>query len=216
AKGHTAPETSAAFARARELASREEDVTERFSAYYGLWVGHLTRAEHAPMREMAELFLREATAQPDCPEAPVAHRISGVTCFNFGDFGDAHEHFRQTIELCDQARHADFAKRFGHDTRPVAEILDALTLLVLGRIDEALRLADRALAHAESAAHAPTMGYALSFAARLGLLRYSSEAVATSSEALADIVSRYDLPAMWVGFAAFFQGWAKWSNGTEE
>src|SRR5262249_21941474 len=82
--------------------------------------------------------------------------------------------------------------------------------------DEALRLADRALADAESAAHAPTMGYALSFAARLGLLRYSSEAVATSSEALADIVSRYDLPAMWVGFAAFFQGWAKGSNGTEE
>ena len=33
-----APETSAAFARARELASREEDVSERFSAYYGVWV----------------------------------------------------------------------------------------------------------------------------------------------------------------------------------
>jgi hypothetical protein len=32
AKGHQAPETSAAFARARELASREEDASERFSA----------------------------------------------------------------------------------------------------------------------------------------------------------------------------------------
>ena len=72
AKGYTAPETSAAFARARELASREEDASERFSAYYGLWVGHLNRCEPAPMREMAELFLREATARPDCPEALVA------------------------------------------------------------------------------------------------------------------------------------------------
>ena len=60
AKGYTAPETSAAFARVRELASRVEDASERFSAYFGLWVGHLTRGEPAPMREMAELFLREA------------------------------------------------------------------------------------------------------------------------------------------------------------
>jgi len=36
AKGHQAPETSAAFARARELASRVEDPAGRFSAYYGL------------------------------------------------------------------------------------------------------------------------------------------------------------------------------------
>jgi predicted ATPase len=33
---------------------------------------------------------------------------------------------------------------------------------------------------------------------------------------LADIVSRYDLPAFWAGFAAFFQGWAKRSDGAEE
>src|SRR6516165_8616703 len=60
AKGHQAPETIAAFARARELANQVEDPSQRFSAYYGLWVGHLTRGEPAPMREMAELFLREA------------------------------------------------------------------------------------------------------------------------------------------------------------
>src|SRR5262249_46190751 len=74
AKGQQAPETSAAFARAREPANQVEDTAERFPAYYGLWVGHLTRGEPAPMREMAELFLREATARPTCPQALVAHR----------------------------------------------------------------------------------------------------------------------------------------------
>jgi predicted ATPase len=39
AKGYQAPEARAAFARARELASREEDASERFSAYHGLWGG---------------------------------------------------------------------------------------------------------------------------------------------------------------------------------
>jgi predicted ATPase len=103
------------------------------------------------------------------------------------------------------------------DPRATAEIADALILWVLGRIDEALRLADRAaLADAESAAHAPTMATALTWAALLGLWQCNPEAVATYSRALADIVSRYGVPAYWAGFAAFFQGWAKWCDGAEE
>jgi predicted ATPase len=215
AKGYQATETRAAFARARELASQVEDVSERFSAYYGLWVGHLTRCEPAPAREMAELFLREATARPNCPEVLVGHRISGVTHWYLGAFADAQQHFQTTLKLYDSACHSDFANRFGQDPRAAAEIFDALTLWVLGRIEEALPLADRATADAESTAHAPTMGYALAFAALLAL-RYSSEAVATYSQALADIASRYDLPAMWVGRAVFLQGWAKWSDTGDE
>jgi predicted ATPase len=216
AKGYQAPETSAAFARARELASCEEDASERFSAYYGLWVGHLNGCEPAPVREMAELFLREATARPDCPEIVIAHRISGVTCFYFGDFPGAHDHFQKTVELYDAARHADFVNRFHQDPLVGAEIFDALTLWVLGRIDESLRLADRALVDAESAAHAPTMAHALLFAAWLGFFQRNPEAVATHSQALADIVSRYDLPSLFAGLAIFFQSWAKWSDAAEE
>ena len=59
------------------------------------------------------------------------------------------------------------------------------------------------------------MAQALTFAARLGLVRYNPEAVATYSQALADIVSRIDLPAYYVGLAVFFQGWAKWSDAAE-
>src|SRR6516165_4417409 len=216
AKGLQAPETSAAFARARELASRVEDASERFSAYFGLWVGHFSRCEPAPLREMAELFLREATARPNCPEALIAHRISGTTCLYFGDFAGAHDHFQKTVELYDPARHVDFANRFGTDPRVAAEAYDAIALWVLGSVDEALRVADCALADAGSAAHAPTMGYALSWAARLGLLRYNPETVATYSQALADIVSRYDLPTYLASMAEFFQGWAKWSDAAEE
>lgn len=216
AKGYQARETTAAFARARELASREEETSERFSAYHGLFAGHLNRCEPAPMREMAEFFLREAAARPDCPEAVVAHRNFGTTCVYFGDFAGAHKHFQKTIELYDEARHCDFANRFGQDPRAAAESYDAVVLWALGRVDEALNLADRALTDAESAAHAPTMANALLRAAFLGLFRCNLEAVATCSQALADIVSRYDLQASWAGRAAFFQSWAKRSDGTEE
>ena len=58
-----------------------EDASERFSAYYSLWGGHLSRGEPAPMREVAELFLREATARLDRPETLIAHRVSDCNCF---------------------------------------------------------------------------------------------------------------------------------------
>jgi class 3 adenylate cyclase/predicted ATPase len=215
-KGHQALETAEAFARARELASRVKDASERFSAYYGLWAGHLSRSEPVPLREMAQLFLREAEARPNYPETLIAHRNFGFTCFYFGDFSGAHDHFQESIELYNPASHGDFANRFGQDPRAAVEIGDALTLWVLGRIDEALHLADRALADAASAAHVPTMGYVLIFAARLGLVRCNPEAVAIYSQALADIVSRYDLAVLRAGFAVFFQGWAKWSDADEE
>jgi predicted ATPase len=186
-----------------------EDAAERFSLYYSLWGGHLSRGEPAPMREVAELFLREATARPDCPETSIAHRVCGCTCLQFGDFAGAHQHFQKTIELYDRARHAGFADRFGQDPRASAEILDALALWVLGRVDESLRVADRALADAQSAGHAATVAHAVAYAAFLGLFRRHPETVATYSQAFADIVSRYDLPAYWAGIAVFLQSWAK-------
>jgi predicted ATPase len=186
-----------------------EDASERFSAYYSLWGGHLSRGEPAPMREIAELFLREATARPDCPETLIAYRVSGCTCLQFGDFAGAHQQFQKSIELYDQARHAGFANRFGQDPRASAEILDALALWVLGRVDESLRIADRALADAESTGHAPTIGHALAYSAFLGLFRRNPEAVATYSQAMAEIASRYDFPAYWDGIAVFLQSWAE-------
>jgi predicted ATPase len=186
-----------------------DDAAERFSAYYSLWGGHLSRGEAAPMREVAGLFLREATAQPDCPETLIAYRVSGCNCLQFGDFAGAHQNFHKTIELYDKARHAGFADRFGQDPRASAEILDALALWVLGRVDESLCLADRALADAQSTDHAPTIGHALGYAAFLGLFRCNPEVVATHSQAMADTVSRYDFPAYWAGIAVFLQGWAK-------
>ena len=112
----------------------------------------------------------------------IGHRISGTTCWYFGDYAGAHQHYQKTIELYDQARHADFANRFGNDPRASAEIIDAGTLWVLGRVDDSLRLADRALADAESATHAPTKAHALANAAVLGLLRCNPEAVAAHGQ----------------------------------
>ena len=58
AQGHHAHASTAAFARARELAAQLDDPPERLSAYYGVWVGNFTRAEIAQAQETAEAFLK--------------------------------------------------------------------------------------------------------------------------------------------------------------
>src|SRR5262249_15046779 len=59
-QGYSAEESKAVFIRARELAAAIDDPTERFTIYFGLWVGNLQRGELRLAREIAETFLREA------------------------------------------------------------------------------------------------------------------------------------------------------------
>ena len=66
-RGHSHPETIAAFARARELAAGIEDIAARFSAYYGMWMVSFVRADLAPMREVAVASLRDARHSPGLP-----------------------------------------------------------------------------------------------------------------------------------------------------
>ena len=74
ARGYGAPETTEAFARARESAAGDKDAPERLSADYGLWVGSFTRGDLPSMRAHAAAFLSDVEARPDCPRpaSPIA------------------------------------------------------------------------------------------------------------------------------------------------
>jgi hypothetical protein len=77
ARGFAASETTQAFARARELGTRDKDAPERKGADYGLWIGCYYRGELQQMRALAASFLDDLEARPNSPEATVAHRICG-------------------------------------------------------------------------------------------------------------------------------------------
>ena len=78
-RGYAAPETTEAFARAREAASGDKDATEQLAGGYGLWVGGYVRGELPSMTTHAQAFLDNVAARPNSPEAAVAHRIAEIT-----------------------------------------------------------------------------------------------------------------------------------------
>ncbi|HME86172.1 MAG TPA: adenylate/guanylate cyclase domain-containing protein [Roseiarcus sp.] len=89
ARGYGAPETTAAFLRARNSAAAVKDAPERFSVIYGVWVGSYLRGELADAREYAATFLSEVGAKPGQSEAGVAWRVAGITSLVAGEFVEA-------------------------------------------------------------------------------------------------------------------------------
>ena len=65
ARGGGAPETTAAFASARERTFGDGATSERFVADFGLWVGSYVRGELPSMRAHAAAFLNDIAAKPE-------------------------------------------------------------------------------------------------------------------------------------------------------
>ena len=115
ARGFGAPETTEAFARARESSSGDKDAPERLAADYGLWVGSYVRGDLPSMRAHAAAFLSDVEARPDSPEAGVAHRVGGITCWFAGEYREARDHLERALALFQPGRDDDLAFRFGLD-----------------------------------------------------------------------------------------------------
>ena len=128
ARGYGASETTEAFAKARELASVDKDAPGRLLADYGLWTSSYVRGELPSMRAHAVAFLSDAEASPDLPEACVAHRAAGITCWFAGEYREARDHLERAVALFQPGRDDDLAFRFGHDAGVGAMLYLAITL----------------------------------------------------------------------------------------
>ena len=157
ARGYGAPETTQAFARARELASGDKDAPERLASDYGLWVGSCVRGELPSMRAHAAAFLSDVEARPDSPEAGVAHRAAGMTCWFAGEYREARDHFERALALFQPGRDDDLAFRFGHDLGVAAMAYLAIASWPLGEVDRSISLIDRMQTRMADVTHVGTL-----------------------------------------------------------
>src|SRR5262249_12903196 len=104
--GHSAPETVAAWKRARQLAADIDDPVELAPIHSGLFNACLTHGEIAPMRELAEAIMSAAKRRPDSPVAAVvAHWAVGVTCWFGGDHQNARLHLERALAIYEAEPH---------------------------------------------------------------------------------------------------------------
>jgi predicted ATPase len=207
-RGYGAPETTAAFARARELTTQIENASEIFSTYYGLWAGGFIRGYPAIMSENAAAALAAADAWSDSSYLCVAHRIQGVTKWAVdGDVSGAVLHLEQAAAHYDAVRDRESAFRFGQDTGVSANAYLGITLWLRGEPDRARLIIEKMMAQASSSGHAATMAYAHYLQALFEATRLDARRAKTHADASLALAREHGMP-QWQLIGAVIRSWA--------
>ena len=212
ARGFGAPEATKAFARARELASVDEDAPGRLAADFGLWAGSYTRGELPSMRAQAAAFLNDLEARPDSPEAGVAHTAAGITCWFAGEYREARDHLERALVLFQPGRYDDLAFRFGPDQGVAAPAYLAIASWPLGDVDRAISLIDRMQTRIASIEHITTIAFGRLHAALFELMRGDYLRTAPNVFELARLAREHDLP-LFRANGVFLEGWTASHTG---
>jgi predicted ATPase len=212
ARGYGAPETTEAFARARESAAGDKEAPERSAADYGLWVGSAARGELPSMRAHAAAFVSDVEARPESPEAGVAHRAAGCTCWFAGEYREARDHLERALALFQSGRDDDLAFRFGTDPGVAAMAFLAIASWPLGEVDRATSLIDRMQTRIAHLTHVSTLAMGRTYAAIFELMRGDSTRAAPNAFELARLAREHELP-LFRAFGVFFEGWTASASG---
>ena len=207
-RGISLPETIAAFARARKLATDVEEVSARFSAYFGLWSGSLCRADLEPMQEVAEAFLVDVRNLPLSAEAGIAHHIFGVTCWFRGDYLEAQRHLEQALAIYDRQRDEELAHHFGYERGVDVMARLSLVLWPLGHVGRAARLLNTALSLAQQIGHIPTIAFIHSIACIMYGIRGKPSRAGPHAESLLVLAREHGL-AVRLADGEIYTGWAR-------
>ena len=207
-RGMQSPETRRAFSRAQELAVGPDDPSERFSIQYALWAGHFVRGELAPLREIAELVLREVEGRPASPEAVVGFRLNGATEWFVGNFTAARAFLERARDIFDPQLHSDHASRFAQDIGVTIAAYHALVLWLLGEVDQARAVAEEGVERAIRTGHVSTIGYAHFHFAVFEMLRRCTSASASHIDAFVNVTRTHEMQ-MWTAYGKFLAPWSR-------
>jgi class 3 adenylate cyclase/tetratricopeptide (TPR) repeat protein len=217
--GHSAPETVAAWNRARQFAADIDDPVELAPIHSGLFNACLTHGEIAPMRELAEAIMSAARRRPDSPVAAVlSHWTIGVTCWFGGDYVNARLHLEQALAIYEAEPNPAIFKASALDLPFVIMRFLALALWPLGSIDRSRRLATaavRAAGEKRALSQANALVHKAVFDGLCGGTLQETETI------LALALAREHTMPLYVAAGSYLTGLAKWRagdrmNGLEE
>src|SRR4029077_13482583 len=170
------------------------------------------RGDLPSMRTHAAAFLRDVEARPVSPEAGVAHRAAGLTCWFAGEYREARDHLERALALFQPGRDDDLAFRFGQDQGVAAMAYLAIASWPLGEVDRAISLIDRMQTRVAGLTHVRTLAFRRALAAIFELTRRDPARAAPNAFELARLAREHDL-RMFRALGVFLEGWATAASG---
>lgn len=213
-QGYGSVEASRAFHRAWNLAERLElDARERFEVLWGLWLVSSSRGGFARSVELGERLTMLAGEHGD-PLCEVRARYAlGNPLFCLGRYDEALAQLGEGLKGYLPAPAPDAEKlRLTEDPGVSSLMFVAWSHWFLGRPDQAVAAAERALARAEAIGHPGSCGYALAFTAKVWMLRRDPNAVTAHAARLLELSERHGL-GFWRLAASMLLAWSEASRG---
>jgi hypothetical protein len=153
-QGYAAPAVGETYTRARALCEQLGRPPEVMPALYGQSVYHLLRGQLSLARALAADFLKQGEDSANVGMTAMGHRLSGLSCFYFGEFLASRAHLEQALARFDPA-HRPFYESF-HIQDPLGPLLNYLSwdLICLGYLDQARLRSEAAVEEASKLGHA--------------------------------------------------------------
>jgi tetratricopeptide (TPR) repeat protein len=201
-RGFSAPETSAAFARARENADSSSP-TMRFENAHAEWIRHFIGGSLSSAQAIAEAFVRDARNERLTPELCAGFHMLGATRLFRGQFLKARSDLELSLRSSTDAADREVRFRFAADPQAMAQIFLAIARWCIGDVQEAVALSDMAVVTAEASNHPSTMATVRIWRGQLNLLRRNVDAVRADADIVLALGREHGMPVYSAGGAAF-------------
>jgi class 3 adenylate cyclase/ABC-type transport system involved in cytochrome c biogenesis ATPase subunit/tetratricopeptide (TPR) repeat protein len=159
AKSYAAPETGAAFDRARQLAEELGEAERLMPVLYGQTLFHMDAGRRPAALATAQRLL---TLGGDLDTAALlAHRLIAACCVHMGRFREAVDHGHIALRLYDLERHDELRFRYAQDQ--LVSVLGHICRaeLPMGMVSAGLDHIEEGIARARRLAHPHTLAFVL-------------------------------------------------------
>jgi class 3 adenylate cyclase/tetratricopeptide (TPR) repeat protein len=206
-RGFSSADCGRAYTKALELCRELGDTPEIFSVLSGLGSYEITRAGFATCQALAEECLDRATAQASKPPFVMGHLLLGGTLFLQGELASARKHLDEAVSIYEQDQVASRGRQvlLVQDQKSTGLCYLALTLTIMGQVDEGLRAGERGLAHSQSLGGLHTINFSLCYLAAAHYIRGDMHsALERATQSLES--AREQGFATWIGISQMIRG----------
>ncbi|HMD63003.1 MAG TPA: AAA family ATPase, partial [Stellaceae bacterium] len=212
AKGHAAPETGQANARARELWEQLGSPSEFLRIPYRQSLHHCHRGEFDLAQRLAEDLLRLSRQRSDYAGLVLGHLSSGRNLFFCGRFASSRSHLKEVLALYDPNSPCSLVDQAGIHPQVVSQAYLGTVVFCLGFPDQALAQSNAAIAEARILAHPPSLAVSLTNGATVLSLAGDNAILGECVDQLVAVTTEQGFP-FWRAQGTINRGWVKVKNG---
>jgi class 3 adenylate cyclase/predicted ATPase len=215
-EGWDSPRAKLLYEKARAVAEKLGRPAEVFRSVWGAWMGAHGSGQYVRAHELYQEIFR-LLKQTNDPEYVVqAHHAGGSQMLWEGVPRAALAHCDQLLSHYRMDVHGNLALMYGaHDPGCCSLGMRALSLVMLGHLDQARAASAKTVNLSEQLGHKPSVAQTLAFRAELlVILNLSEEAEAHLSTCIS-LCEKYSL-ANYLDAATLMQGWARVLRGEVE